>query len=558
MFSDKNIKWILLILGGALLILFFLIEPITGGDFQSYGVWRFNAMKLHLMSELSFPYFTPTRCGGFTLFGDAHDLSFTPYMLVSFLIPNVYWAAKITNFLLSILLWMGVYRWLAIFNIASRNARLFSGLLVTISGYWLYHLTLGGHIWGAGLAYTPWILLLIEKFFQEKPRYRRDYALLWIYLVVLSFLLINSGYYWLQVALPLIALRVAVELLLSKDKILCFWQLAVMGAAGAGAILLSLPRFAAIYEFQLSSFPRLGGEIPHFQIIGDTKLLVEMLLRSLFDSNLVIHVVRSEKLLGFMWDYNTFIGLCAIVPIVLSFRRWPNAFRSKAFVALLLAMVFQLAIIRTTHVADFVRSVFPLFKSITWYWRGNAILVLGISVLVAFGYEYLLQHKKKALVVCAVLLMVVNLSEILYANRKMPTPTDEHPISEILTPYMPPAKPLCVNGPCNLDNIYGYGNTYPSVLSIKKMDVSDEPVAGYYNMHDVRQLAGPQAKGGYYLTHPWPLWPRADKEEFEKFINYKQVVTIPPYLKLINTASGIGWIIFIVFWVLTVRRLKRS
>ncbi len=64
-------------------------------------------------------------------------------------------------------------------------------------------------------------------------------------------------------------------------------------------------------------------------------------------------------------------------------------------------------------------------------------------------------------------------------------------------------------------------------------------------MHDPRVLGSSLANKGYFYHHKWPLWPKADSAEFEKFIRYKQVVPLPTYLSITIKLSLICWIIFI-------------
>ena len=164
---EKFTKIILLLTGLTALVFFFLIKDLKGDS--DHVLWRFNATKMHLSSECSMPYFTPVRCGGFHLAADTHDLIFSIYMLMSFIIPSTPWAIKLSNFLLSILLATGIYLWLKHFGITNQTVRIYTGILVSISGYWVCHLVDGGHVWAHGLAYTPFIMILIEDLLQIPP-----------------------------------------------------------------------------------------------------------------------------------------------------------------------------------------------------------------------------------------------------------------------------------------------------------------------------------------------------------------------------------------------------
>ena len=547
---ERKIKYLLLFTGFAMLVVFFIFENLDG-DIKGYGYWQFPLIKRHLASQWAMPYLTPGKCGGFLLAADTQSLIFTPYMLMSFLVPNLEWAVKITNFLLSILLWAGTYRWLEYFGIVNRTARIFAGLLFTACGYWVYHMTMIGQVWAAGLAYTPWIMVGMENILRGPLRLDRKYMLSALTLAGLFFLLINSGYYWLQVAVPLIGFRVLAECIWPQSqKLQQLKKLGIIAGIALYAVLLSWPRLGAINEFQLSKFPREKGVVNHYQVIGNVKVLLDKLWHSFFDGDIVANQVTEPQILGAMWDYNNFIGFMAVIPFILGLRKIKDLLPLKIFTGLLLAVIFQLALMRTTHVADLIRSLIPLYKSITWYWRGTPILCLMVIVFVARGYERILGHKKWGLFL-AVILMALNLSEIMWANHryfKLPDP----PVSAIMVNSMDLPKPLKMHYTCCIDYIFGYGNSYPPQLSINAGEdfwhYSRNPA--YYNMHDVRAMFDPKTPKGYYMEHPWPLWPKADKKEFDEFINFKQIVKPSAWLQFINkislTAAGAYFICLFV------------
>jgi len=85
----------------------YLFSFLGGADFNGYGYWWIELIKKHLLSEFSFPYFTPARCGGFLLGADGQVYIFSLYPLVHFFIPHVIWSMKITNLLLSVILAAG-------------------------------------------------------------------------------------------------------------------------------------------------------------------------------------------------------------------------------------------------------------------------------------------------------------------------------------------------------------------------------------------------------------------------------------------------------------------
>jgi hypothetical protein len=272
-------------------------------------------------------------------------------------------------------------------------------------------------------------------------------------------------------------------------------------------------------------------------------------------------MIGSPGMLGLPWDYNNFIGLAAILPLLVGLFKIKTLWKHRVFVSLVLASLGHLAVLRTTRAGDLVRMIFPVFQSITWHWRGNAILLFLAAIFVAYGYEQIFRwgSRKRIIVLLGAGLMFLNLGEIIYANHKLFVFPPQPPFNEIMKPYVPPPKnPLISHwAPCNIDNLFGYGNSCPAQLSITacegayewNVSVYLEPQSGFYNMHDVRRLAGPEAKGGYYLKHDWPLWPKADAAEFERFIHYKQVVPIPARLRAMNMISGLSWVAYVVFFL---------
>ena len=560
---EKIFKYSLLFLAGVLFVLLFIIKDIDGDIGNIY--WRLTAAKMHLANDFAMPYFTPVRCGGFLLAADAQDFIFSLYMLLNFLIINVVWTFKITNLLLSILLASGVCVWLKYFDIFNPRARLFTGILVSVSGYWVYNMTQSGHAWSHGLAYTPWVMVFIEELLQQKPRKEHSYLLRVWALIAFFFLLINSGYYWLQVAVPMIGARLLTELLAAdyekKEKIK---RLGMVIAAGVFALVLSWPRLGGVYEFQFRKFPREGGAVGYMQVMGDTVGVLKTIFISLFDKKIIIDAV-GNPCLGFFWDYTMFIGILALPVFLLGLTRAGKFLKSKAFIALFLASVFQFAMTRTTHAVDLVRFFVPIYTQISWYWRGSAILVFFACVFVAMGYEILFKKNHKVLLWGGFLLMVLNLGEMGYTHLKQMDFSMNPPLRDIFKEYRPLAKPLTINSsPCMIGGIFGYGNECP----IQNRAGGGEPACGlgnsvyaggdaeHYNMNDVRRLASPEADHAFYMKHDWPLWPKKDKEEFERFINYKQVIQLPMRLRIMNIVSGLAWLGYLAAFGLVLRLRK--
>ena len=92
--------------------------------------------------------------------------------------------------------------------------------------------------------------------------------------------------------------------------------------------------------------------------------------------------------------------------------RLKGLFQYRAFGGLVAAAVFQVLLVRTTHVADLARMVLPILNSLTWYWRGSINLLLLYVVVVAAGADLILSSRKRGLGLVCVCLMILNLGEL--------------------------------------------------------------------------------------------------------------------------------------------------
>lgn len=542
--DERKILNAALLLGGVVFIFLFFLVKAVGGDIGNI-LWRLTLTQFHLAREWAMPYFTPVHCAGFHLAADAQDFIFTIYMLAAFVIPNSLWAVKLANCLLSLVLGWGVCVLLRYFAIFSVPARLFSSLLIVMCGYWVGHIAEAGELWAHGLAYLPWLLILMEELFKADLRSGRRLSVQALGLTGLFFLIINSGYYWLQVAAPIIVLRVIVEGVLCggtwKTRVL---KIGVIAAAFAGALLLSFPRLAAVYEFQLKKFPRLGGEVAAFQVIGGRKWL-EIAFGSFFDGS-IIREAKWHEVMGGFHEYTNFIGLAAVVPLAWGLWHCRRQFQNRLFITLVLAALVQLAFTQGEDALSALRHFFPLFKQIGWVYRGSAIVLLLAAVLIALGYEAMLSKGKRGILYGVALLMALNIAEIVYAQAGRMDFKTWPAFSEIAKEDPPVPYPADrAWTPCLLGYVYGYGNERPPVLSAQVEAGSSfyvEPRPGFYNVHDVRVLGSCEADGGRFLNEKWPLWAKDDSpEEFDKFIHYQQVVALPEWLKTGNLISGIAW-----------------
>ena len=317
----------------------------------------------------------------------------------------------------------------------------------------------------------------------------------------------------------------------------------VMFLSSVLAVSLSAPALAGVFEYSMQAFPRNAG---HFQVIGDWKWLLEMLARSFLDSG-IISEFRHDAILGGAHEYTNFVGVMSLPLLGLGLFRLKGLFQYRAFGGLVAAAVFQVLLVRTTHVADLARMVLPILNSLTWYWRGSINLLLLYVVVVAAGADLILSSRKRVLTLACLTLMALNLGELGLVYNRADILSLEKPdvFSNTINSeeyFSQPVSPHSRNTGWQMwcwDTLTGYqGEFNHSLAKGGPVFLQD----GSINMVDIRAIFGAGGKGGYFKDHTWPLWPASDREELEKFLNFKQIMPIPFRLQIINSVSAILWI----------------
>ena len=519
----------------------------TGGDAVAGLVPHFALLRFHLLNEMAIPYFTPAKCAGWVLAGHPKNLLFTTFTPLALLIPNSYTAVKMAHAIHTFAFGTGLYAWFRWFGVKNQIARLFAAVLISFSGYWILK-TIGGHqdvLYGSALA--PWILVVIENLLSEEPKKRSRYLGLFLVLTGLFVLLVNSVY-WLWIVLPLLVARAVIELMYFRKSQarLVLTGFGVMFLSSVLAVSLSAPALAGVFEFSMQAFPRNAG---HFQVIGDWRWLLEMLLRSFFDSRIVVENL-SHGALSSRNEYANFIGVISLPLMAAGLFRLKNLLRSRAFRGLVVAAIFQVLLVRTTHVADLARMALPVLNSLTWYWRGSINLLLLYVVVVAAGAELLLSKRQRVLTLACFTLMLLNLGELGLVYNRADILSLEKPdfFANTINSeeyFSQPVSPHSMNTGWQMwcwDTLTGYQSEfYHSLAKGGPVFLQD----GSINTVDIRVLFGAAGKGGYFKDHTWPLWPASDRKELEKFLNFKQIMPIPFRLQMINSVSTILWIVYL-------------
>ena len=555
-------------------IIYFLMP--TGGDAITGLVPHFALLRFHLLNEIAIPYFTPAKCAGWVLAAHPKNLLFSTFTLLALLTPNAYTAVKLSHAIHTVAFGTGLYVWFRWFGVKNQIARLFAAVLISFSGYWIAKTVSAGHLdvlYGSALA--PWILVVIEKLLSQEPKTRKRYLGLFVSLTGLFVLLVNSVY-WLWIVLPLLVARVVVEALCFRKnqarRVLTGFG--VMLVSSVVAVFLSAPALAGVYEYSMQAFPR---KAEHYQVLGDTRWLLEMLVRSFFDSGILTEA-RHDGTLGSSLEYSNFIGLLSLPLAAVGLFRLKNLSGSRAFGGLVIAAIFQLTLVRTTHVADLARMVLPVLNSLTWYWRGSINLLLLYVVVVAAGVEFLLANRQRVLTLMCFSLLVLNLGEFGMVYNRAGLLVVEKPdfVTNTMNSeeyFSQPVFPHSSNTEWQMrcwDTLTGYraefynswahgGPVYEEDGTTKRSHGGPVYEAdGTLNMVDIRVLFGEAGKGGYFKDQPWPLWPAGDGEQLAKFLNFEQIMPVPLRLQVINSLSAMLWVVYLTLVLLVGVNRARS
>ena len=515
------------------------------GDAAQGLVPHFALMRYHIWNEFAIPYFTPAKCAGWVLAAHPKNFLFSTFTLLALVIPNAATAVKISHTLHTFAFGTGLYSWLRWLGIKNSIARMFAASLIIFSGYWVLKTVPAGHVdvlYGSALA--PWILVIFEKLLCDEPKTRSRYLGLFLVLTGLFVLLVNSVY-WLWIVLPLLVARAGIELMYFRKSQarLVLTGFGVMFLSSVLAVSLSAPALAGVFEYSMQAFPRNAG---HFQVIGDWRWLLEMLARSFLDSG-IISEFRPDAMLGGAWEYSNFIGVMSLPLLALGLFRLKSLFQYRAFGGLVAAAIFQVLLVRTTHVADLARMVLPVLNSLTWYWRGSINLLLLYVVVVAAGADLILSSRMRGLGLVCVSLMILNLGELGWVYSSAGRLAVEKPdlFANTINSekyFSQPVSPHSTNTEWQIscwDTLTGYHHEFDhSMAQEGAVFLQGRAI----NMVDIRAVFGAAGKGGYFKDHTWPLWPASDREELEKFLNFKQIMPIPFRLQMINSVSAILWI----------------
>ena len=486
-----------------------------GGDAAQGLVPHFALMRNHIWNEFSIPYFTPAKCAGWVLAAHPKNFLFSTFTLLALVIPNAATAVKISHTLHTFAFGTGLYSWLRWLGIKNSIARMFAASLIIFSGYWILKTVPAGHVdvlYGSALAL--WILVVIENLLSEEPKKRSRYLGLFLVLTGLFVLLVNSVY-WLWIVLPLLVARAGIELMYFRKSQarLVLTGFGVMFLSSVLAVSLSAPALAGVFEYSMQAFPRNAG---HFQVIGDWKWLLEMLARSFLDSG-IISEFRPDAMLGGAHEYTNFVGVMSLPLLALGLFRLKGLFQYRAFGGLVVAAIFQVLLVRTTHMADLARMVLPILNSLTWYWRGSINLLLLYVVVVAAGADLILSSRRRGLGLVCVCLMILNLGELGWVYSSAGFLAVEKPdlFANTINSeeyFSQPVSPHSMNTGWQMwcwDTLTGYqGEFNHSLAKGGPVFLQD----GSINMVDIRVLFGAAGKGGYFKDHIWPLWPASDRE----------------------------------------------
>ena len=544
-FIDVKLEVLFIWLAGCCFSVFLFLFSGLGLDFSDTQLfWT----KVHLNHSLEYPYFTPALCGGFLLGADPNNTIFTFVQLVYVFVADPFVAWRIGLFLTSVFFAIGSVRLFRVLGVRSHSAAVVGGWLLPLGGYWVAHG--GGHIAILGISTLPWLMVEAISLATADSSDIRLFSPVWwsrvVRHAVMLFLLINSGHFWPLPALFLLGpIFVASGWKIFRERGLRELVLAI-SPVFFGAILslaMSALRFAAIFTFAVQAFPRGVGI---FGVIGDTRLLIVTMLRSLFDFT-VITSHEHSGMLGSHAEWTAYMGLLSLPLIGIGIVSAKPA--KKWFYCLLAASILQFVLTRTSHFGQLIRTLVPALAEISWFYRGIIVHVFTASFFVALGVDRLSQMTRLPVAAIIFCLFICDFSIVYIVSGTW------SPVKEPTVKLISMERVIAHEGPNQA--IFGYNRVgcYNPILGYTGASyhsqvvgglVLEEKTKGFYNMNDVRALFSPQGRTGIYRSEPWPLWPVADRKVLDEFLMFKQVNELPPIFFWIRIVCITGWFGFAV------------
>lgn len=549
---EKMTDLFFIIIVAIVFLCLFLLLPVGESGFFLPHLYL---NRVHLLQEFRMPYFTPGLCGGFLLAANPQSPIFSLAQAVSLAVSNVALATAVSQVLATLIFGIGLYKWFWWFGIHHRAARKFGVLTIVLSGYWISKCV---QIPVQSLAFIPWLMHWIEKTLVEfkSPRAFK-YSSSLLQAVTLLFLLFNQGHYWPIVFLFVVSSRFIVELLMVRDGRykFVFQTAGFLAVSVTFALIMSMPRLIGTFAFALKNFSR---DPAAWQIVGSFPLLFEKIAKGFFDSRVLTQSV-TDPMLGNASEYTNYVGMITIPILVLGLWNIKNGIirqgGGRALTALLLAAFCQVILTRTTHAVDLLRFFFPFLSQMYNFWRGSIIYTLCYGLLVCCGYQYLLQ-KRPAISLIAVLFVSLHCINVLYVYHHMP-----NFLSVKSSPFLAvdesPKISMCDQHHlfgC-YDPILGYSNEFWKTQTVGG-SVYGAVESNYYNMNDIKKMFGGNEEKGYFKTAAWPLWPKSDAEDFEKFVHFKQVMPLPAYFRWVGLISSFFWGVY--FFALVFFAVRKS
>ena len=307
--TEVRLVWLL----GGMFICFLCMFNAPDGDFSFVETQLFWT-KVHLLHSFEFPYFTPALCGGFLLGAEPQNTIFTLVQLIYVFVADTSLAYRLGVFVYAMFCAAGTARLFRALGVHLQTSQAIGGLLVVCSGFVVLRSKFG-HVGALGIWILPWLMVEAISLSTGDSSKIRLFSPVWWSRVVrhaaMVFILINSGHFWPLPSLFLLGpIFVASGWKIFRERGLREFVLAI-SPVFFGAILslaMSALRFAAIFTFAVQAFPRGVGI---FGVIGDTRLLIVTMLRSLFDFTVITSHEHSGMLGGFH-EWSAYMGLLSL------------------------------------------------------------------------------------------------------------------------------------------------------------------------------------------------------------------------------------------------------
>ena len=373
-----------------------LDEPLTQISFfrdWDYMTSSFGTLKYYWREFGTIPHWDLTMCGGKPVLGNPNNWGFVWPSLFAYMFDPI-WAGLVLWGTMTLVGVVAMWALLRRFEL-DRFACFCGAILFTFNGYFFSHFN-QGHIGFCNFHLIPLLILLFDLSL-EKVLERKKFRKSFIFVVIASFMLFSAAIpHAIFYAYPAFVLYLVMRFFNLKNSRHPPWQvlrsmLTVLGAHALG-FWLAVYKLGPALVWQLK-LPRQGVFAEQLSL-GQ---IIDMYLRFVSDYMQTSRIF-SEQFWGY-WEYNAFIGpfpfIAIGIAILVVIGRWVMGRRSKKpyaipmgfWLGLLLIGCGLLMILGNDHPLSPARlfRYLPLFNGIRVFSRYHILVLMGLTVLMAYG-----------------------------------------------------------------------------------------------------------------------------------------------------------------------------